>query len=471
MNTNTTHSPSTLKNGSVRELWRISFPIMMSSLAMLFMIFVDRIFLSQYSIHSLNAAVSSGTLAWGFFGGIGAFTGMSEIFVAQHNGANKPEKIGAAVWQMIWIGIFSFLLFIPLGIWGGEFFFPASIYHEMQSEYFRYLMIFGPGYALMTALAGFYIGRGRTKLLIWLAIFANLINIVLDRAFIFGVEGWIPEMGIRGAAIATCIGYLIQTFILFFLFLLPKNRKRFQTNQWKLDKTIFFKSCRIGAPQGIFFSQEIFGWSIFYVMMTSISLMHITISSICQSILILLSFFLEGLGKGVAALAGNFIGAKKIELVKKVLRSGIYLQLIFTLITVTFFAFDPHLTLSYLLPKSEQLATFGPSFYNSLQICLIFTFLHLTFEGVRWILAGLLTAAGDTIFLLISGSLSIWLFLLLPVYTLIVLPKNSIELAWALTVAYSLICMCIYAYRFKKGKWKQIDFVQEVITEVEQETT
>jgi len=49
-----------------------------------------------------------------------------------------------------------------------------------------------------------YIGRGKTAIVMYVNLFATAINIVLDVWFIFG-WGWIPEMGIEGAAWATTI--------------------------------------------------------------------------------------------------------------------------------------------------------------------------------------------------------------------------------------------------------------------------
>src|SRR5271163_4406056 len=102
--------------GSIRELWTISLPLMVSTLAMLFMIFTDRIFLAHYSIGALNASVNAGTLAWAFMAGLGMVTAMSEVFVAQYNGAKLPKRIGSPVWQMIWFSLFSVSLCIPLAL-------------------------------------------------------------------------------------------------------------------------------------------------------------------------------------------------------------------------------------------------------------------------------------------------------------------------------------------------------------------
>ena len=91
--------------GSLKELIKVAFPLMISSLAWLFMIFVDRCFLAKYSTSSLNSATSAGTLAWGFIGGLGILTGLCSIYVAQYNGSKQYDKIGAPVWQMIWLAL------------------------------------------------------------------------------------------------------------------------------------------------------------------------------------------------------------------------------------------------------------------------------------------------------------------------------------------------------------------------------
>lgn len=185
---NSTHTLTRYKEGSLRELFYISLPLMITSLASLFMIFVDRCFLASYSTNTLNASASAATLAWAFMGAFGMITAMSEVFVAQYNGAQKFEKIGIPVCQMIWLALFSFIFFIPFALWGAPLIFGGTIYAHMSIEYFQWLMFFGPGFALVTAIGGFYVGRGKTRVLIYLALFTNIINITLDRALILGIE-------------------------------------------------------------------------------------------------------------------------------------------------------------------------------------------------------------------------------------------------------------------------------------------
>lgn len=446
--------------GSIRELWSISMPLMISTLASLFMIFTDRIFLAHYSLPSLNAAVTAGTLAWALMVGVGMLTGMSEIFVAQYNGAKQYHKLGVPVWQMIWVSLFSLILFIPLGVWGAPLFFRGNLYADLEIEMFRWLMFFGPSYALLTTFSGFFIGRGKTKMLVWLAIGANMINIALDRALIFGVPGLIPEMGIRGAAIATCFGYVFEAAMLAFLFLRKENRENYGANQYQINWQELKKCCKVGFPQGIFCSLEVIGWAIFYWLMTELGELHITVSSICQSFLILLSFFYDGLSRGAAAVVGNLIGAGKKELVSKVLRSGTALLLIFNLICGFFLVLDPDDTVRLLFLENGFSTDIPQNFQGALKVCLIFSFFYLFFEGLRWLVSGVLVAAGDTLFLLIAGSLSVWFLLLAPVYLIVVKERLAIEYAWGLAAIYSALLLAIYWLRFRKGRWKMIELIQ-----------
>ena len=458
--------------GSIKELWTVSLPLMISSLASLLMIFVDRCFLARYSLDTLNAAVNSGTMAWAFLGGFGMLTLMSEVFVAQYNGAKKFTSIGIPVWQMIWFSLISIIIFVPLGIWGAPLFFSNPQYGALQVDYFRYLMVFGSFYPLMTAFSGFYIGQGKTRFLIYIAILANLVNIIFDWILIFGIKGIVPEMGIKGAAIATCFGTIFQAGILGFMFFSKKNREEYGTNKWQFKPQIFKKCFKVGFSPAVFYTLEIMGWALFYFMMIKLGQLHITVSSICQSVVILLSFFFDGLNRGIAALAGNFIGSNRAHLIHSLLKSGMKLLVIFTVVISVFLVVDPKLIIDFLIPGSieqQVLITGGASFYKILKFCLFCVFLYLFFEGIRWIFAGLLTAAGDTFFLLMAGSLSVWIFLLLPVYFIVVKFSLAVQFAWGLASIYAALLSLIYWLRFRQGKWKKIKLIEEENLFIEKE--
>ena len=166
--------------GSIRELMWVAFPLMLSSLSTLAMVFVDRLFLAHYSPAALSAAVTAGTMWWAITGALLILAAMSEVFVAQYNGAGLHERIGRPVWQMIWFSLGTILICIPLGLYGGPLIFQGSVNFQLETSYFGWLNFFGPTWPLSAALSAFWVGRGKVRMVTMLALLANGLN-VLDR--------------------------------------------------------------------------------------------------------------------------------------------------------------------------------------------------------------------------------------------------------------------------------------------------
>jgi len=462
MNTSNTH---TISSGSLRELWRISFPLMISFLSLFVMVFVDRIFLSFYSQGALNAAASAGTLSWALILGWSTLASLAEVFVAQYNGAKQYHMLGEPVWQMIWLSLLSIAFFVPAGLWGGNLLYGDNHSLNFQHHYFSYTMFFSPAAVVIAALTAFFVGQGKTAIIKWLALIGNLVNILLDPILIFGIEGYIPKLGVQGACIATGIGLIVQAIILFCLFLKASNRLHFGTNNWKFKWTPFLRSVKVGLPPAIFVFIELLGWSIFYWMMHKISLEHILVASICQSILLLFVFFGLGIEKGAAIVAGNLIGASKITQVHHVLRSGYKMLLLFSLVVIFFFIVYPDLLINLFLQNPQtmdnslslaEMSTEAVARIRStIRVGLALTAIYMIIEDMRWLINGILTAAGDTFFLMLSGAGCVWLFLLLPTYFFILKPAADIRLAFVIWVGYSLIATFLFYLRYKQGKWKE----------------
>ncbi|WP_068470712.1 MATE family efflux transporter [Candidatus Protochlamydia phocaeensis] len=443
--------------GSLRELIHIAFPLMLSSLSVMSMVFVDRLFLARYSLEAFNAVANAMTLGWAYVYGWMVLASIAEVFVAQYNGAECKKRLGEPVWQMIWLSLFSALFFIPLSLYGGDWFYGAGTAHQLEKEYFSWMMLFGPSFALYGALCGFFIGQGKTRLITGLAIGANLVNAGLDYLLIFGMGDFLPPMGVKGAAIATSGSSIFQALVLAAVFLNFSNRSTYGTNCYALQAKAFWQCVRIGFPGALFIVIELLGWASFYYMMTLVSERHITIAGISQSIVILLFFFAEGISKAAGALTGNLIGARKIHLIKQVILSGIRLHGLFFLALLGLFMLFSHRLASDFLPDASSVTLH--SLEESLKICLFYICFYLLFEGIRLLFSGVLTAAGDTVFLMIAGSLSVWVFLVLPTYFLIVEKKGTIESASLICLFYSLTAGLLYGWRLKHISWKALSLI------------
>lgn len=445
------------KEGSLREMWCIAFPLMLSSLSVMAMLFVDRLLLAHYSTAAMNAAANATTLGWAFLVGWMMLASIAEVFVAQYNGAGRKEKLGEPVWQMIWLSLISFLFFVPLSIYGAEIFYGSAPEMEMARNYFTWMMAFGPSAPIYGALCSFFVGQGKTSLVTILAIVANIVNAVLDTVLIFGIEGYIPSLGVTGAAIATTGSLIFQSACLAYFFLSKENRKNHGTGNWQIEPATFWQCIKVGTPGALFDSIEILGWAAFYYLMTIAGERYITIAGICQSITILFLFFAEGVRKATSTIVGNLIGARRQETVTQVLLSGIKLHAIFFVFLVIILTIFAHELLEQFLPQAT------PETINSMRepmvVALFGVSLYLFLEGLRMLFAGALTAAGDTFFLLVAGSLSVWLLLVMPAYFVVVKGQAPMAAAIYLWVFYSSIAAALYGWRYVQGKWKEITLI------------
>ncbi|MBS0622629.1 MAG: MATE family efflux transporter [Verrucomicrobia bacterium] len=455
--------------GSVRELLSVAFPLMLSSLSALFMVFVDRLFLAHYSKDAMSSAVTAGTAWWGIGGSCMILASMAEVFVAQYNGGKLYERIGRPVWQMIWLSIGSIGIMLPIACWGGLLLFYNSPNFALENEYFFWMTLFAPTWALGAALSAFWVGRGKTRMVTLMALGVNGVNIFLDWLLIFGVEGVISPMGIKGAAIATSCGSMVQVIIFFILFMRSKNRTLYRTFDYRFYWGEFWRCVRVGGPQSALFFIECVGWAYFYVFISSLGRSHIYVAGICQSVLILFFFVAEGIGRGAAALSGNFIGAKQHQTVFKVFRSGLKIHLLFFCLFAVFFAFWPDpfvkLFISDAFGKFSELSVEAQGIEQSamveslvmtLRICLF----YLLFECVRWLISGILTAAGDTLFLLVVGVGMVPLGLLLPTYLFVNVGGGGVMGAFVIAVFYVVVVSALFYFRFAGCKWQKIALVE-----------
>src|SRR5690349_19218751 len=93
--------------GSLKEIWTISWPLMLGLLSGSFMLFADRLLLARYSTAALNACATSGMASYALMIIPLITAGISEVFVGRCNGANQMQEVGKPVWQMIWLSLLA----------------------------------------------------------------------------------------------------------------------------------------------------------------------------------------------------------------------------------------------------------------------------------------------------------------------------------------------------------------------------
>jgi MATE family multidrug resistance protein len=438
--------------GSLRELLQISFPLIISLMSASLMLFLDRLFLARYSLAALNAAAHAGaSVQFLQFWSI-ATVCIAEVFVGRYNGAGKMEKLGQPVWQMIWLSLGTFLIYLPIGFWAGPLILFDEVNKDLEIQYFSILTCFIPVAALAAALSAFYIGRSKVRFVTGVMLGSNLINVLLDAILIFGIPPWIPSFGIAGAAWATAISQVCQAMILFSAFFCRSNRQLYGTGRWRIKKRLFLSCVRIGLPNAVAHSLDILTWVLIFDLMSRLGADYMTVVTIAQSILFLFTFVTEGVSKGATAIAANFIGSQKHDLVWKLLASGTKLYVGIFVLLSGLLVWQPDPLIGWFIPEE----TLSPTTQATVRAACFWVWIYFLFDGISWLLIGLLTAAGDTRFIMKIGGTTPLLFALLPTYLFVFKWGAPAHVTWMMIAFYAFASGAIYLWRFRSERWKEL---------------
>lgn len=439
--------------GSLREIWTISWPLILSFMSMSLMLFTDRLLLSRYSTAALDSATMAGTISFAFTILPMTVAAISEVFVGRYQGEGRHSELGRPVWQMAWFVLMIAPLFWLLGWLLPPFLFTNPLHYEQKKIYFNIMMLIAPLFVAGTGVSGFFVGTGRVRTITICAVLANSVNIVLDYILI---NGWgpIPDLGVAGAAIATGTAEAMQLILLGALFLSKKNRKNNGTANWHFKKNIFKESVRIGFPSGLGVTLEIGVHFIFFLLMEKAGKHQLTIAALTQSCYFLIFFTVEGLSKGVTAICSNLLGRGGERLsISRVLRSAFVLHTVFTLILVVAVFFFYDFIIDIFLNDAEEKALLTPTTLNQIQWAFGWLCLFYLFDGYSRVFIGHLTAAGDTKFLLFSGIAANFTFYLMPLYVAVHYLHGGAATAWMIIAFYGLSLTLVDGWRYYSERW------------------
>lgn len=447
-------SSSAFKSFGTLATLRVVFPLMLVALSSNLMLFFGRIVLARYDIHAMNAAAST-ILVCNIFQIAGlSITAMAEVFVGQHNGAENYKRVPNAVWQMIWFSFALLLVFIPIALWGGDILI-ADKFKAVGISYFKITMLSGFLVPLLGALASFFVGTGKTTPLVVSAIIANLTNAYLNIALVFGVADVIPPLGAKGSAIATAVALFLQVGVLFAIFLSPHTHRIYNTINPTLDILQMFSCLKLCIPNAVSRMIEIAGWATIVAYLSTISEDYVTVQTICHSLIIMFMFSVEGLSKGVTALVSNAIGQGALSAIKRIVFSA---STILAVILVVLWVILWHSPQQTILKMMNEAQFINPELILYVTLALKGLWVYFAFNGVNMIFWGVLTAGGDTKFIMWANTLSSWLFAVIPTCVWVAyFPSTPAVPYQYIAPIYGFLACAIVLFRFYTQRWIKIN--------------
>ncbi len=420
--------------------------IMESIFAVVDIFFVSR--LGADAVATVGITESSMTIVYAI--GMGLSTATTAL-VARRIGEKEPEKAGIAAFQAIVSGFaVSMLITVPGIIYAKDFLLLMGASEEMAEAGYLYPAVMFGGNAvimLLFIINAVFRSSGDASVSMRVLLMANLINIILDPLLIFGL-GPFPELGLRGAAIATTIGRGIAVCYQFYLLFYGNKRIRLELNHLKIKIKVMIQLFKLSAG-GIL--QYIIATSSWIALFRIISVLGSEVLAGYTIAIRLVVFALLpswGLSNAASTLVGQNLGANQPERAERTVWITAYTNMVmlglFGMILIIFpeplirlFISDPGVVASGAV--SLRIISYGFVAY-----------------ALGMVLVQGFNGSGDTITPTRLNLFCFWLLEIPLAYLLaIVLDMKIYGISIAIVVAETALTLTAW-YFFRKGKWKTV---------------
>ena len=422
--------------------------------------FTDRMFLAHDSVEALEAVLPASALAWIFMSFFQSVVGYSNVFVARYYGAGEPDKCRACYHAAMGIAVISGLLMLPLwpfGDWLLSLFSPSESLGALQRQYYDIVILGGFAIYGQMAAASYFTGRGRTRLVFWVNLAGNLINVALDPVLIFGCFGF-PRMGIAGAAYATVFAMVVQMVVLIWaVWREGAERRHFRaSSEARETAELGFLMLRFGVPAGAYTVLNMLSFTIFVFFTGRIGSIELAVSNACFTVNYLLIAPMEGFALGAATLVGQALGRKDATEAFRAGNRTMVLGVAFvTVLSVLLIVlYRPILSMFASRVGADDVS----QFYSLGFTLFILMAAWQVFDAADIVILGALKGAGDTRF--VMGMMFVVSFLIwIPLVWLVSVFHNTMTLLWG-TIVVDVVILCAGSMvRWYGGFWKRIKMI------------
>jgi putative MATE family efflux protein len=252
-------------------------------------------------------------------------------------------------------------------------------------------------------------GAGDASLAMRVLWMSNLINLVLDPCFIFGL-GPFPELGITGAAVSTLIGRSAGVAFQFRMLSTGRSRVRIRLGDLRIVPDVLLSLMRVSVTGVLQFAIGHTSWIALVRMVSTFGSVAVAGYTIGIRIFIFAVLPSWGLSGAAATMVGQNLGAKKPErAVRAVYLTAIYNAIFLGLVSIVF-VFMPEMLVG-LFTSEAQVA------HHAVDCLRIIGFGNLAY-AFGMVMVQAFNGAGDTLTPTLINVIGFWLC--------------EIPLAWAL---------------------------------------
>lgn len=445
---------------SYRGIMAVSLPIIAGMAGRTIMMFCDRLFLAQHSQLELQAALPAGILSFTLLCVVFGTVGYAGTFVSQYFGAGDRDGCSRSLAQALYLTLFSLPVLVGLTFPGLALLNLSGHQPEvlkLERTYFTILMLSSAGPVFTTAAASFWNGRGKTIPAMAAVLTGAGVNIILDYLMIFGRMGF-PEMGIRGAAIATAISSFIPGIILTVAAYTGRTARYYRTREnFRFSRALSGRIIRFGLPSGLQIFMDVSSFTVFIFIAGRLGAVDFTANNIAFSVNNLAFNPLLGFSFATTVIVGRCIGMGNPDLAVRATRRTLLISLCyFVPLAVSFVLFPGFYIRLFFSPDSAcTVAELSSTAVKLLAIVAVWG----VFDAVSLMYSGALRGAGDTRFVVIASGVLAWFFWIPGVLYLYYVRHSGIVSLWLFTSIYVAVFAIVFFLRFRKGVWRRIDLL------------
>lgn len=417
----------------------MSLPMVISMLVQALYNVVDSIFVAKINENALTAvslAFPIQTLMIAVAGG--TCVGINAV-LSRSLGEKDYEKVNKSACNGIILMIIGYLIFLVVGI------FVTAPFYRSQTDDME-IVQYGIDYLSVVCCCSFGIfaqftfekilqATGKTFYTMITQGAGAIINIILDPILIFGLAG-MPQMGVRGAAVATVIGQIIAGILAFYFNYTKNEEVKISRSGMKIDGEIIKQIYMIGIPSMIMQaigSVMTYGMNRILISFTSTATAVFGVYYKLQSFVFMPIF---GMNNGLVPILAYNYGAGKKERFLKAMKLGIMYAVAAMMIGLAIFQLIPA-TLLELFEASDTMIAIGVPALRTISVSYLIA-------GFCIICGTVFQALGCAVYSMIV-SIARQLVVLLPAAYLLSLTGNLNNVWWAFPIAELMsLCMTIF---------------------------
>ena len=434
---------------SYRNIWNISYPLILGFVAVTVINVTDTAFLGRVSEVALGASGLGGiyvlVMLMAAFGlGIGA-----QIIMARYHGEERPEHIGP---------VFDHLMYLLLAMSGFMILFHFLFAEQILSYIIRseavlrstllYTDIRVVGLipaAIVVGYRCFLTGISDTRAISYAAGMMAAFNFVFNYLLVFGNFGF-PRLEIQGAAYASVLSELLSLVYLVWWVRRKRLGEQFHCFHFaKPDLKQILTILRIASPVIVQHVISIASWLTFFVIIEGMGERELAISNVVRSGYSVLMIPLIGIGQATQSLVSRLIGQGGTHLVFKLIKRLLIVSVLSSVALMLLNLIEVRLLLSVFTNDPTLISDSVPVVYViSISIILF---------AVSMVLLSVVSGTGNTLMTLVIEISTLIIYLNFT-YRMVHQFHQPLYMVWTSEIVYFVFMGLFAGLYLWSGKWK-----------------